>query len=187
MMTNLPSFVDSGQANSESIQQALYCAPVDLFLIHRSKKMTRIVCITAALALLSSLPCAQASESVQEQRHELMESSKTAAKTIGGMLKGEQEFNAAMAMESFGTWDHIAGTFGDLFPEGSETGHDTEAKESIWTDRDGFNAELAAFSEAVTAAIEADPQDLEALKTAAGPVFKACKSCHEGYRVEEEG
>jgi cytochrome c556 len=185
-MTYLPSFVDSGQVDSESIRQALYCVAGNLFLFHRSKKMSRILWIAGASALLFLLPHAQASESVQEQRHELMESSKEAAKTIGGMLKGEREFDAAMAMESFGTWDHIAATFGELFPEGSETGYDTEAKETIWTDRDGFNAELAAFSEAVSSAIEAAPQDLEALNAAAGPVFKTCKSCHEGYRVEEE-
>ena len=148
--------------------------------------MTRIVLKAGALALLFLLPHAHAADSVQEQRHELMESSKEAAKTIGGMLKGEQEFDAAMAMESFGTWDHVAATFGDLFPAGSETGYDTEAKETIWTDREGFNAALASFSEAVTSAIEAAPQDLEALKAAAGPVFDACKNCHETYRVEDE-
>jgi len=148
--------------------------------------MSRILCITGAFALLFLLPQAQASDSVQEQRHDLMESSKEAAKTIGGMLKGEREFDAAAAMESFGTWDHIAATFGDLFPEGSETGYDTEAKETIWTDREGFNADLAAFSDAVSNAIEAEPQDLAALKAAAGPVFDACKNCHETYRVEED-
>jgi len=148
--------------------------------------MMRILWIAGASALLFLLPHAQASESVQEQRHELMESSKEAAKTVSGMLKGEREFDAAMAMESFATWDHVAATFGELFPEGSETGFETEAKGTIWTDREGFNAKLAAFADAVSGAMEAAPQDLEELKAAAGPVFQACKSCHEGYRVEEE-
>ncbi len=148
--------------------------------------MTRISLFTGAFALLLLIPNAQASGSVQEERHELMESSKDAAKTIGGMLKGEQAFDAAVAMESFGTWEHVAATAGSLFPEGSETGHDTAARETVWTDRAGFDAELEAFSTAVSDAVEAAPQDLESLKAAAGPVFEACKSCHEGYRVEDE-
>jgi len=148
--------------------------------------MVRISLLASALALLFFVPNSWASGSVQEQRHELMESAKDAAKPIGGMLKGELAFDAVVAMESFGTWEHVAATAGSLFPEGSETGHDTAARETVWTDRAGFDAELEAFSTAVSDAVEAAPQDLEALKAAAGPVFQACKSCHEGYRVEDE-
>lgn len=141
------------------------------------------ICI---FALVLPLSAAMAGGTVQEQRHDLMEGSKDAAKPVAGMLKGEKEFDAAIAMESFNIWADVAAQAGDLFPEGSETGYGTEAKETIWTDRVGFDQELAAFAQAVDAAIEANPQDLESLKAAAGPVFKACKSCHEGYRVEEE-
>jgi cytochrome c556 len=148
--------------------------------------MIRVLLIFSLLALLFSLPQAWASDAPQEARHELMEGVGDAAKPVGKMLKGEQEFDAAVAMESFQTWSHAAGNFGDLFPEGSDTGYDTEAKETIWTDRDGFNAKLETFADAVDAVIEANPQDLEALKTATGPVFKACKGCHEDYRVEDE-
>jgi cytochrome c556 len=148
--------------------------------------MIKVTWITAVLAALFFATTGWASESVQEQRHELMESAKDAAKPIGGMLKGELEFDAATAMESFQVWSDVAAQAGDLFPEGSETGYDTEAKETIWTDRDGFNQQLADFTAAVDGAIEASPQSLDELKMAAGPVFKACKSCHEGYRVEDE-
>ena len=91
--------------------------------------MARITLIIAVLVLLFPLSQVSASDSPQEQRHELMEKSKNAAKPVGGMLKGEVSFDADTAMESFQTWDAIARKIGDLFPEGSETGHDTEAKE----------------------------------------------------------
>jgi len=148
--------------------------------------MGRISLMSGALALLLIVPNVWSSESVQEERHELMESAKEAAKPVGGMLKGEVDFNAAIVMESFGTWDHVAATAGSLFPEGSETGHDTRAKPAVWTDREGFDAEMETFSRAVSSAIEAAPQDLEALKAAAGPIFKSCKSCHETYRAEKD-
>jgi cytochrome c556 len=119
-------------------------------------------------------------------RQHLMEDTRDSAKVIGGMLKEKQAFDAEAAMAAFLVWKKTANEAGDLFPEGSETGHDTEAKATIWTDRDGFNEELADFGVQVEAAITASPDSLKALKAAAGPVFKTCKACHEGYRVEKE-
>jgi len=148
--------------------------------------MNRVIFISSILALMFSLSPAWAADSPQEVRHEMMEAVGDAAKPVGKMLKGEQEFDAAVVMESFQVWSNAAIDFGDLFPEGSETGYDTEARETIWTDRDGFNEHLVTFTDAVISAIEDNPQDLEMLKTATGPVFKACKACHEDYRVEDE-
>jgi cytochrome c556 len=115
-----------------------------------------------------------------------MEQVGDAAKPVGKMLKGEMAFDAATVMASFRTWADAAATFGDMFPEGSESGFGTEAKATIWTDRAGFDSSLQAYAEAVEAAIEAAPQDLESLQLAAGPVFKQCKACHQDYRVEDE-
>ncbi len=148
--------------------------------------MFRMVLVVSAFLLAVSAGPLAAGDSPQEKRHELMEKSKDAAKPVGGMLKGEVEFDAETAMASFKAWVEIAGQFGELFPEGTETGHGTEARKEIWTDRAGFEAELKKFSDAANAAVAANPQTLEELNAAAGPVFKTCKSCHEGYRVEEE-
>lgn len=119
-------------------------------------------------------------------RQDLMDANKDAAKVIGGMLKEEQPFDAEAAMEALQTWKKSATEAGDLFPPGSDTGQDTEAKASIWTDRAGFDADMEEFNTAVDAAIAANPDTLEALKASAGPVFKTCKSCHEDYRVEKD-
>jgi cytochrome c556 len=148
--------------------------------------MIRVIFISSILALLFSLSPAWAADTPQEVRHEIMEGVGDAAKPVGKMLKGEQEFDAAVVTKSFQVWANAAIEFGDLFPEGSETGYDTEAKETIWTDRAGFNEHLVTFTDAVNSAIEDNPQDLEVLKTATGPVFKACKACHEDYRIEDE-
>jgi cytochrome c556 len=126
------------------------------------------------------------SDPIKTRQH-LMEDTRDAAKVIGGMLKQEQAFDAEAAMAAFKVWKKTALEAGDLFPEGSETGHETEAKASIWTDRDGFNQKMADFNTQVDAAIAASPDSLDALKGAAGPVFKTCKACHEGYSVDKEG
>ena len=142
--------------------------------------------VLSTVTLLFGLQSAVAGDSPQEQRHELMEDVGGGAKTIGKMLEGETAFDAAAAMGALQTWAEVAAQFGDLFPEGSESGYDTEAKATIWSDRDGFNTALGAWSDAVDAAVAANPQDLEGLQAAAGPVFKKCKACHEEYRVKDE-
>jgi cytochrome c556 len=147
--------------------------------------MSRILALITLPALLLSSLALAASDPILE-RQELMENTRDAAKLVGGMLKEKQPFDAEIAMESLRVWKKTATEAGDLFPEGSETGHDTEAKMSIWTDRDGFNEKMAVFGKAVDAAIAANPDSLKALGKAAGPIFKACKGCHEGYRVEKE-
>ena len=148
--------------------------------------MIRAILIFCILALALPFSQAWASDSPQEIRHEIMEGVGDAAKPVGMMLKGEKEFDPGVALQSFQSWSLAAANFGDHFPEGSETGYDTEAKETIWTDRAGFNEHLVVFGDAANAALEARPQNLEDLKAAAGPVFKACKSCHEDYRIEDE-
>ena len=137
-----------------------------------------------SMFFISSLALAGASPI--EKRQQLMEDTRDAAKVIGGMLKEKQPFDAQAAMDSLKVWRKTAAEAGDMFPEGSETGHETEAKATIWTDRDGFNEKMADFGKKVDAAIAANPESLEALGEAAGPIFKSCKACHEGYRVEKE-
>lgn len=147
--------------------------------------MLRYTLILTALFAFVPAMSALAGDTPQEVRHELMEDVGGAAKNIGKMLKGEAPFDAALANESLQTWAAAAATFGDLFPEGSESGYDTEAKAAIWTDRAGFEEQLALFAEKADAAVAANPQSLDELKPAAGAVFKTCKSCHEGYRVDD--
>jgi cytochrome c556 len=139
----------------------------------------------ACLFLLVFATPALAGESPQEVRHEAMEEVGGAAKKIGRMLKGEAEFDAAVANAGLATWAKVAGEFGGMFPEGSESGHDTEAKSTIWSDRAGFDEQVALFAEKADAAVAANPQSLDELKPVAGAVFKSCKSCHESYRVED--
>lgn len=121
-----------------------------------------------------------------EKRHELMESVGKAAKPVGKMFKGEMEYDAAVVSESLHTWKKVSQLFGRLFPEGSQTGGETEAAPAIWEDRAGFEQALANFGDAVDAAIEANPQTLDAAKATVGPVFKTCKGCHDEYRIEKD-
>lgn len=139
----------------------------------------------AAIALAFTSPLFAGDDPIHE-RHELMEGVGDAAKPIGQMLKGEREFDAGVVMTSFETFDKASAQFGGLFPPGSETGEGTEAAPAIWEDRAGFEEALATWADAVDAAIAANPQTLEEAKPVAGEIFKACKGCHDTYRIEDE-
>lgn len=136
-------------------------------------------------AAMIAAPVASAEEDPREQRHELMESVRDAAKPVGKMLKGEREFDAEVLMNSLGTWEEVSAVFGGLFPEGTETGMDTEAAPAIWEDREGFEQALANWRESVLTAIDAAPQTLDEAKPVVGPVFNNCKACHDDYRLEK--
>lgn len=148
--------------------------------------MTRISLISSILALLIPMASAMAEETPQEKRHELMEGVGDAAKPVGGMLKGELEFDAEVVRKSIMTWWTASNELGQLFPEGSETGYDTEAKSTIWSNPDGFVSAQMDWAQAIQKAVVANPQTLEDLKPLAGDIFKQCKACHEDFRVEKE-
>lgn len=145
-------------------------------------KNFRAVLFAIGIALTS---IAVAGDDPRHERHELMEGVGEAAKPVGKMFKNKLDFDAEVVMKSLQTWHDASMKLGDLFPVGSETGMDTEAAPAIWEDRAGFEKALANWREAVEAARAAEPMTLEAAKLTVGPVFQACKDCHDSYRIED--
>ncbi|MDJ0812724.1 MAG: cytochrome c [Woeseiaceae bacterium] len=138
------------------------------------------------LAVMAVATSAFADDDPRHVRHELMEGVRDAAKPVGLMLRGEAEFDSEQLMQSLNVWKDAAAKFGDLFPEGTETGMDTEAAPAIWTDREGFDAALAKWAAAVDTAIAAAPDSLEAARPVVGAAFQNCKACHDNYRISDD-
>jgi len=147
------------------------------------KQRVRFTVFLAAMACASAV---FADDDPRHVRHELMEGVRDAAKPVGQMLQGAREFDAEVVKSSLAVFKDAAATMGDLFPEGTETGMDTEAAPAIWEDRAGFDAAIATWQEAIDNAIAANPASGEELGPAAGPVFKSCKGCHDNYRIAKE-
>lgn len=139
-----------------------------------------LIAITLSVASLSAV----AGDDPIHERHEMMEGVRDGAKAIGGMIKGEQAFDSVVAMDALLVWQRAAEGFGSLFPEGTYTGEPDGAREEVWSNREEFDRLLAEFGEKVNMAIENNPQSAEELGAAAGPIFKNCKKCHEGFRIE---
>ena len=118
-----------------------------------------------------------------ETRQAIMKSVGAAAKVSGEMVKGEIPFHADIANSTLATFAAAGKSFHTFFPEGSETGNDTEAKATIWENMDGFLAINDKSADAAVRAIAAEPADLDAFRAAFGSVAENCKACHEEYRV----
>jgi len=149
--------------------------------------MKVIAVLVVALIAISSTANTNAGDDPILARQELMEGMKdNGLKPMVGMARGEVEFDAAAVVAGLEIMKDVAEKAGDLFPEGSETGHDTEALPAIWTDRDGFNQKLADYGAAVDRAAAAPPQSVDELKVMLDDVLGTCKGCHDDYRVEHD-
>ncbi|MDA7476568.1 cytochrome c [Candidatus Pelagibacter ubique] len=72
----------------------------------------------------------------------------------------------------------------DLFPENSKTGFETEARPSIWENKDEFNLLMTKASSnmiELTSAID-ETEDMKA--TLGKYMWSSCKSCHSKFRAE---
>lgn len=139
----------------------------------------------AALVAAAGLAPAIAADEPQVVRQEMMKKVGGATGAMAKMVKGEADFDAAAALAALTAISEVAGSFGDYFPEGSETGMDTEAAPAIWTDRAGFDAKIAALKASADAAVAAAPADLDGLKAVFGPLTQNCGACHETYRLKK--
>lgn len=139
---------------------------------------------TACIAVTPTILLAE--DDPVHDRHELMEGVGDAAKPVGAMLKGEAPYDAKALQESMAIFLEASERFGKLFPPGSESGEDSRAAPAVWEDPAGFDEALNDWHDAINAAIASSPATLDAARPVVGPVFNACKNCHDGYRLEED-
>ncbi len=112
-----------------------------------------------------------------------------AMKHLGGIAKGAAFDD--VAPEAAAKIGAVADGMADQFKAGTAPGDDgigeTRAKPEIWTDPEGFAAEiekLKAGAVSLVAAVEA--QDQAALGAAMKQTGGACGSCHKAYRTPKE-
>ena len=83
----------------------------------------------------------------------------------------------AEAMVKWGT------LYTTLYPDGTQTGHDTKAKGEIWSDRAGFEKADATFVAAAQKLAEAAKSgDKAAFAAAFTTTGQSCGGCHRNYK-----
>lgn len=104
---------------------------------------------------------------------------------LGGMARGNTEYDAEVAVTAAKALAGVATADQSLlWIEGTdrESIEGTRALPKIWTDPEGFAAELEKISKAADAAVLAVANGLPDLQAAVGGVGASCGSCHEAYR-----
>ncbi|HEV7417150.1 MAG TPA: cytochrome c [Tianweitania sediminis] len=121
-----------------------------------------------------------------EERQALMKDMGRAVGSVAKIAQGQEPFDAAKVQAALETLAADAQKLDveALFPEGTETGGDTEASPKIWEDRAGFIAVAEKFKADTAAAVAANPQDLQSFQTQFKLVTANCGTCHQGYRVK---
>ncbi len=141
------------------------------------------------LIVASALSLAVASSAVAgpvEDRKELMKSVGKSVKLAVPMAKGDVPFDAAAAAAAMQTIHDVPDKFVKLFPEGSDKHPKTEASPKIWQDMNGFLAKAADLKAASAKTKAAASQGQQAFQAAVfGPLVKACKGCHDAYRIKK--
>lgn len=145
--------------------------------------MNKLVTVLAATAILGgSAAIAQEYKNQIKARQGIMWVQAINLGTLGAMAKGEMAYDAeaaTAAAESLRATSLIH--IGTLFPEGS--GADTRAKDEIWSDMDGFQAEWEKFGAAAEKAAAEAGNGQDALGPLMGALGGACGSCHDTYRA----
>ena len=94
----------------------------------------------------------------------------------GGDVKGFKD-----AAKALSAWGHV---ISGMFPDGTQTGHDTKAKAEIWSDRAGFEKAAENFwVQADKLAVLAEANDKAGFATQYTATTQACGACHRNYRV----
>lgn len=106
---------------------------------------------------------------------------------LGGMAKGDIEYDAAAASAAAGNLAALSMLDQSrLWPQGSDNAalgdETTEALPVIWSADSTIGQKAKEMSEAAVAMEEAAGGGLDSLRGAMGPLGKSCGSCHETYR-----
>ncbi|MHC5224621.1 c-type cytochrome [Ignatzschineria sp. LJL83] len=100
---------------------------------------------------------------------------------LGGMLKGEIEYNPEEAVAAAKRINEMAKAVGATFVEGTYEG--TNASPKIAEERQDFDTKLAAFIEQSDIMVEA-AGDKKTLAAQMGKLGGTCKSCHDSYKID---
>lgn len=97
-----------------------------------------------------------------------------------GVQSGADVKQFAPGAEAMAKW---AAAYEGLFPDGTQTGHETKAKAEIWSDRAGFEKADATFVAAAEKLAEAAKSDDKAAFAAAfTTTTQSCGGCHRSYK-----
>ena len=84
------------------------------------------------------------------------------------------------AAKALSSWGHVIPA---MFPDGTQTGHDTHALPAVWSDRAGFEKAAENFwTQADKLAVLAEANDKAGFAAQYTATTQACGACHRNFR-----
>ncbi len=149
-------------------------------------RKTLVLAVIGALAaggMVGGATMALAQGDVIAQRKENRKQAGAAMRAIKGIIDAKGPTSGAVPQAA--KLKELELAFVNMFPAGSETGGETKALPTIWSDRAGFVAASKASDAAYDKlAVAAGSGDMAALTAAFGDTGKTCGACHDKYRVK---
>ena len=106
---------------------------------------------------------------------------------VGGMQRGQVNFDAAVVEKAASRLVTLGGIIPDLFQNDTRkfTSVKTAAQDGIWNSQADFKAKADELVKAATEVVAVSKGgDKAATLKAAGAIGKACGGCHDSYRVK---
>tara|TARA_B100000029_G_scaffold166234_1_gene162489 strand:+ start:87 stop:521 length:435 start_codon:yes stop_codon:yes gene_type:complete len=135
------------------------------------------------LTSISYSPVKSAEQDVKN-RQNAMQQVREAVKVLFPMVKGKTEYDDFVVISMLEQMLDAVKPYASYFPEEQEVGVTSEAAETIWTDRVGFEKGLKKFMADISATLSAEPETLEKFNPLFAKVTSNCKSCHQVYRMK---
>jgi cytochrome c556 len=146
---------------------------------------SRIVATLLASALLAGPVLAQDANPAIAARQAHMDLYMFNLGLVGGMARGNVEYNAEAASAAAANIAALAKLDQSRYwPEGTSTldSSDTRALPDLWDNIPDVISKAQALATAADAFAAQASGGLEALQAGLGPVGQACSACHEAYR-----
>ncbi|WP_333714114.1 c-type cytochrome [Yoonia sp.] len=104
---------------------------------------------------------------------------------LGAMAQGQMPYDAEVAAAAAANLAAVAGLNEDRYwLEGTDSSAgNNRAKAEIWSDPEGFAAEIENIAVTTAALAAVAGNGLDEMRAAFGPVGQSCGSCHESYRA----
>ena len=144
------------------------------------KRVATLILVTLGVGMAGM---AVGQDDTVKTRQELMKSLGPGLGAVFRMIRGEREFDAAIAEETMLKVAEHGMVLPTLFPKGSHVG--SNARELIWDEFEAFTAIYAELEAAGRAGAEAAAaNNVEGVRASFDAVGSACGRCHERYRSQ---
>lgn len=146
------------------------------------KQWVPVVAAVAVVGAFSTAVLAQSADRAIKYRQGVMSAMGWHLGILGGMAKGSRPYDKEQATKSAQYIHALSDMPWEGYIPGSHTGAPTKAKQEIWAEPAKFDKYGQALRTESSKLASAAGNGVDGLRSAIGPVVRACDGCHDDFR-----